>query len=138
MKSPDWTDSWPGMSQAHPVENPPDGGKVDPWAREVTETFRSVINRPKSGMCAEPFHKVPQVWGTRTLVEVLGTGDKFNLFVHWNRDNLRIHVHPENMVEERFSFSAVISRAKPIKVRKLALVLCKKLTQKAVWDILKS
>jgi hypothetical protein len=128
-----WEDVWPSK----PSKPRKDDGKVDPWAREVTETIRSVINRPKSGLHAEECHKVPNVKGICTPIEVLATGEKFNLFIYWYRTNVSIRVGPSNF-EERFNFSVVIFRVKPIKIRKLALVLCKKLVNKAVYDILKS
>jgi hypothetical protein len=118
-------------------ERRPFTGPVDPWAQEIMEVFRSVINRPKSGLKAEPFHPVPRVMGICTPITVLGTEEKFNLFIHWNNRHLRVSVNPDNF-EVGFNFSAVISRNKPLKVRKLALVMCKKLVNKAVFDVIHS
>ena len=136
MAGLNWKDSWPGIISAMPEPRIFDG-PIDPWAREVIEVFRSVINRPKSGLKSESFHQVPGIRGLCAPIEVVGTGEIINLFIHWSPQNLHVRATPDDF-EQRFHFSGVISRRKPIKIRKLALVLCKKITQKSVYDVLNS
>lgn len=142
----EFRDNWPGRPKDREEKEkyPP-----DPWASEVAEVFRSVINRPKSGLQAtEPIWTGLSKEGFAIrrynfVITIQGTGEEFNFICTPNRFDVRVYVSERFSEEDlpcftSFHYDNKFSRQNPPKLKKQALILCKKLVNKAVYDVISS